>query len=86
MFNVQLKSPNDGIASGPRGAARSTSYGDGCNPLIWGCYPIDEAPREGHCSWGGEECQTINTCEPYDEPEYEGANDLMAGGGDGEPE
>ena len=85
MFIVQPKSPNDGIASGPHGGPRSISSGDCERNVEWTCHPASSLLDDEVLSCE-EHCDSIYTCEPADEPEYEGANDLMAAGGGTEEE
>ena len=82
MFDVDLKSPSDGIPSGPLGGPRRATYGGDCKRSEeWGCYIMDDALAP-YC-----ECLSIYTCEPYDEPEHGDASDFLgAGGGGEEPE
>ena len=69
MFDPEPRSPNDGISSSPRGNCSNTQE--------WSCSTITDT---AFCE-DPEQCLTIYTCEPYDDPEYEGANDFVAAGG-----
>jgi len=87
MFNLSLRSANDGISSGPQGSPRSNGSQGGCKEQEeWECHNTSEwfADAVQTCD---QHCMSIGTCVPYDEPEHEGANDFEgAGGGEDEEE
>ena len=79
MFDVRLRSPSDGIASGPSGEPHtSNNLVGGCRTETWRCVSIEDEATGPSCN---QLCLSINTCEPYDAPEYDGANEYLANAG-----